>query len=167
MVVVETPHVSVSWAGLEEVKQLAASLGEVASSSCIPAVSTVGGWRLYYTDIYCYLLLDGEGCLKAVIFKQTIMTLSTRDSAGAVCPGPGLADISCSIEPVGGLDSSTLPRLIQVAATGAPSHLTPPCRCRSSAWRAPTRAGSTTWCTRCPGRGGTGSGCGCTAGTSA
>ena len=43
MVVVETPHVSVSWAGLEEVKQLAASLGEVASSSCIPAVSTVGG----------------------------------------------------------------------------------------------------------------------------
>ena len=79
-----------------------------------------------HTDIYCYLLLDGEGCLKAVIFKQTIMTLSTRDSAGCVCPGPGLADISCSIEPVGGLDSSTLPRLIQVAATGAPSHLTPP-----------------------------------------
>ena len=59
VVVVETPHVSVSWAGLEEVKQLAASLGEVASSSCIPAVSTVGGWRLLimyytlYTDIYC------------------------------------------------------------------------------------------------------------------
>ena len=52
------------------------------------------------------------------------MTLSTRDSAGAVCPGPGLADISCSIEPVGGLDSSTLPRLIQVAAAGVPSHLT-------------------------------------------
>ena len=49
------------------------------------------------------------------------MTLSTRDSAGAVCPGPGLADISCSIEPVGGLDSSTLPRLIQVAAPGVPS----------------------------------------------
>ena len=49
------------------------------------------------------------------------MTLSTRDSAGAVCPGPGLADISCSIEPVGGLDSSTLPRLIQVAAAGVPS----------------------------------------------
>ena len=46
VVVVETPHVSVSWAGLEEVKQLAASLGEVTSSSCIPAVSTVGGWRL-------------------------------------------------------------------------------------------------------------------------
>ena len=45
VVVVETPHVSVSWAGLEEVKQLAASLGEVASSSCIPAVSTVGGWQ--------------------------------------------------------------------------------------------------------------------------
>ena len=58
MVVVETPHVSVSWAGLEEVKQLAASLGEVASSSCIPAVSTVGGWRLLImylisTAIYC------------------------------------------------------------------------------------------------------------------
>ena len=60
VVVVETPHVSVSWAGLDEVKQLAASLGEVTSSSCIPAVSTVGGWRLlmmYYillsTDIYC------------------------------------------------------------------------------------------------------------------
>ena len=81
--------------------------------------------NVYILHIYCYLLLDGEGCLKAIIFKQTIMTLSTRDSAGLVCPGPGLADISCSIEPVGGLDSSTLPRLIQVAATGAPSHLTP------------------------------------------
>ena len=79
---------------------------------------------MFYSTVYCYLLLDGEGCLKAVIFKQTIMTLSTRDSAGAVCPGPGLADISCSIEPVGGLDSSTLPRLIQVAAAGVPSHFT-------------------------------------------
>ena len=46
VVVVETPHVSVSWAGLEEVKQLTGSLGEVASSSCIPSVSTVGGWQL-------------------------------------------------------------------------------------------------------------------------
>ena len=45
VVVVETPHVSVSWAGLEEVKQLTGSLGEVASSSCIPSVSTVGGWQ--------------------------------------------------------------------------------------------------------------------------
>ena len=52
MVVVETPHVSVSWAGLEEVKQLAASLGEVASSSCIPAVSTVGGWQLLIMYTY-------------------------------------------------------------------------------------------------------------------
>ena len=87
-------------------------------------ISLVAAANNVLHTVYCYLLLDGEGCLKAVIFKQTIMTLSTRDSAGAVCPGPGLADISCSIEPVGGLDSSTLPRLIQVAAAGAPSHFT-------------------------------------------
>ena len=42
VVVVETPHVTVVWDGLEEVKQLSSSLGQILSSSCIPAVSTVG-----------------------------------------------------------------------------------------------------------------------------
>ena len=42
LVVVETPHVTVAWDGLEEVKQLSSSLGQLLSSSCIPAVSTVG-----------------------------------------------------------------------------------------------------------------------------
>ena len=42
MAVVETPHVTVVWDGLEEVKQLSSSLGEILSSSCIPALSTVG-----------------------------------------------------------------------------------------------------------------------------
>ena len=42
LVVVETPHVTVAWDGLEEVKQLSSSLGQILSSSCIPAVSTVG-----------------------------------------------------------------------------------------------------------------------------
>ena len=46
LAVVETPHVTVLWDGLEEVKQLSSSLGQILSSACIPAVSTVG--KLYY-----------------------------------------------------------------------------------------------------------------------
>ena len=42
IVLAETPHVSVSWPGLDEVKSLTNGLGEVTSSSCIPSVSTVG-----------------------------------------------------------------------------------------------------------------------------
>ena len=68
VVVVETPHVSVSWAGLEEVKQLTGSLGEVASSSCIPSVSTVGGWQLlimYYISTARWRGLSEGGHLQA------------------------------------------------------------------------------------------------------
>ena len=42
LAVVETPHVTVAWEGLEEVKQLSSSLGQILSSSCIPSLSTVG-----------------------------------------------------------------------------------------------------------------------------
>ena len=42
LTVVETPHMTIVWDGLEEVKQLSTGLGEVLSSSCIPSVSTVG-----------------------------------------------------------------------------------------------------------------------------
>ena len=42
IVLAETPHVSVSWPGLDELKSLTNGLGEVTSSSCIPSVSTVG-----------------------------------------------------------------------------------------------------------------------------
>ena len=42
LAVVETPHVTVAWEGLEELKQLSSSLGQILSSSCIPALSTVG-----------------------------------------------------------------------------------------------------------------------------
>ena len=42
MAAVETPHVGVVWEGLEEMKQLTTSLGQVLSSSCIPSVSSVG-----------------------------------------------------------------------------------------------------------------------------
>ena len=41
LAVVETPHVTVLWDGLEEVKQLSSSLGQILSSSCIPSLSTV------------------------------------------------------------------------------------------------------------------------------
>ena len=37
-----------------------------------------------------------------------------RDSKGCMTPGPSLSDITCHIEPIGGLEASTLPRLIQV-----------------------------------------------------
>lgn len=62
LVVAETPHVTINWNGLEDVKVGAGTLGEVGSSSCIPSLST----------------LDGEGCFKSIVFKQSIMTLTTR-----------------------------------------------------------------------------------------
>lgn len=45
IILAETPHVSVCWPGLDEVKSLTNGLGEVTSSSCIPSVSTVGQWQ--------------------------------------------------------------------------------------------------------------------------
>ena len=58
-------------------------------------------------------LLDGEGCRKATVLKQTLMTVTARDSKGVMTSGPGLAEVSCHIEPLLNLQPQSLPRLIQ------------------------------------------------------
>ena len=56
---------------------------------------------------------DGEGCRKATVLKQSLLTLTTRDSDGEVTAGPSLEEISCHIEPLLNIQPHSLPRLIQ------------------------------------------------------
>ena len=68
------------------------------------------------TFLYLYpcVWLEGEGCRKAVVLKQSLVTLTTRDRRGEVTAGPSLAEISCHIEPLLNIQPQTLPRLIQL-----------------------------------------------------
>ena len=58
--------------------------------------------------------VEGEGCRKAAVLKQSLVTLTTRDFRGEVTAGPSLAEISCHIEPLLNIQPQTLPRLIQL-----------------------------------------------------
>jgi len=97
-VLVETSYVNLSWEGLEQLKELAGSVGEIGSSSCIPSECSV----------------VGEGLRKACVGKQSLVTLTTRDCNGSLVSGPSLSEITCQIEAIGGIVPGTLPRLIQV-----------------------------------------------------
>ena len=46
--------------------------------------------------------------------RQSCVSLATRDSEGSLTPGPSLGEISCQMEPLEGLQASTLPRLINI-----------------------------------------------------
>ena len=48
-VLVETSYVNLSWEGLEQLKELAGSVGEIGSSSCIPSECSVGGMDRCFT----------------------------------------------------------------------------------------------------------------------
>ena len=51
---------------------------------------------------------------KACVGRQSCVSLATRDSEGRLTPGPSLGEISCQMEPLEGLQASTLPRLIHI-----------------------------------------------------
>ena len=95
---IDTDYVELSLTGLEEAKSAITQIGNLISSSCIPSLCLAGG----------------EGLRKAVVGKKSLISLSTRDSAGKVTAGPSLGEISCHIEAVGGIKLGSLPRLIQV-----------------------------------------------------
>ena len=76
--VVETPHVTVAWDGLEEVKQLSSSLGQILSSSCIPAVSTVGKGSVNLTrgwsTVHCHCTALCWGFFGAFLQPEDLST---------------------------------------------------------------------------------------------
>ena len=71
---------------------------------------------MLYTNSWLDLILtiifplDGEGCRKATVLKQSLLTLTTRDSDGEVTAGPSLEEISCHIEPLLNIQPQSLPR---------------------------------------------------------
>ena len=97
----DTDYIELSLTGLEEAKTAINSVGSLVSSSCIPAMCQAGG----------------EGLRKATAGKKAVISLTTRDTEGAVTPGPSLGEIACHIEAVGGImikPGAQLTRLIQV-----------------------------------------------------
>ena len=108
---VETDYLQLELAGLADTQTAITRLGSVTSSSCIPGCCVAGG----------------SGLRRAVAAQRTSITLTTRDAAGAVTAGPGLAEVSCHLEAVGGIPAGQLSRLIQVqvrwAAQGGTQHL--------------------------------------------
>jgi len=95
---VETDYLDLAWDTLDDLKELCCSVGEIVSSSCIPSQSSA----------------VGEGLRKAIVGKQSLVTLTTRDCSGDLTPGPSLSQITCQIESVGGVEPGSLPRLIQL-----------------------------------------------------
>ena len=87
MIPADTDYVELSLTGLEEAKTAISQIGNLISSSCIPSRCLAGG----------------EGLRKAVVGKKSLISLSTRDSAGKVTAGPSLAELACHIEAVGGI----------------------------------------------------------------
>jgi len=95
---VDTAHVALGWEGLETARCAVQTMGSLLSSSAIPSLCTA----------------SGEGVRKACVGKQSCVHLTTRDSTGALTTGPALDEVTCQLEPLEGLEVSSLPRLIHI-----------------------------------------------------
>ena len=75
---VETDYIAKAWDALEELKELAGSVGEFVTSSCIPSLSSAGAYKNNNACNNPFFLKVGEGLRKACMGKQSLVTLTTR-----------------------------------------------------------------------------------------
>ena len=75
---VETDYIALAWDALKELKELAGSVGEVITSSCIPTLSSAGAYKKNNPFNSLSFLEVGEGLRKARMGKQSLVTLTTR-----------------------------------------------------------------------------------------
>ena len=75
---VETDYVALAWEALEELKEVAGTVGEVITSSCIPSLSSAGAYKNNNACYNPFFLKVGEGLRKACMGKQSLVTLTTR-----------------------------------------------------------------------------------------